>query len=120
MNKDYTNLEVWQQCRKLAKEIYNLTRSFPKDEMLRLANQLRRAVVSVPSNIADRGECQTSKDTIKFLPISPGSSYKVEIHFIALINQNDITKEEFETIFISIQSCKRLLNGFINYYRKLL
>jgi len=73
MNKEYTDLEVWQESRKLANLIYQLTKVFPKDELFGLTNQLRRCAVSVPSNIAEGCGRQTSKDTINFLHISRGS-----------------------------------------------
>jgi len=119
MNKEYTDLEVWQESRKLANLIYQLTKVFPKDELFGLTNQLRRCAVSVPSNIAEGCGRQTSKDTINFLHISRGSLYELETQCFIALDQQYITNEQFENIYKSIQSCKRLLNGFINYYRKL-
>lgn len=119
MNKEYTDLEVWKETRKLANHIYELTKFFPKEEQFGLTNQIRRAAVSIPSNIAEGCGRQTAKDTIHFLHISRGSLYEVETQCFVAMDQNYITKESFENIFSSIQICKRLLNGFINYYRKL-
>lgn len=107
MNKDYTDLEVWQESRKLVNHIYGLT------------NQIRRAVVSVSSNIAEGCGRQSAKDTINFLHISRGSLYEVETQCFVALDQQYITKEQFEKVYNSIQVCKGLLNGFINYYRKL-
>lgn len=119
MNKDYTDLEVWQESRKLANNIYDLTKLFPKEEQFGLTNQIRRAAVSIPSNIAEGCGRQTAKDTINFLHIARGSLYEVETQCFIAMDQKYITKEAFESLFNSILSCKRLLNGFINYYRKL-
>jgi four helix bundle protein len=119
MNKDYTDLEVWQESRKLVNHIYGLTRSFPKEEQFGLTNQIRRAGVSVSSNIAEGCGRQSAKDTINFLHISRGSLYEVETQCFVALDQQYITKEQFENVYNSIQVCKRLLNGFINYYRKL-
>ena len=105
MNKDYTDLEVWQESRKLANHIYELTKLFPK--------------VSISSNIAEGCGRQTGKDTINFLHISRGSLYEVETQCFLALDQQYISQEKFESIFKTIQSCKRLQNGFINYYRKL-
>ncbi len=120
MNKDYTDLEVWQISRMLAKEVYTITKTFPKEEQFGLTNQIRRAVVSVASNIAEGCGRQTAKDTINFLHISRGSLYEVETQCFIALDQNYLDKQKFEQIFSNIQICKRLLNGFINYYRKLL
>ncbi len=119
MSKEYTDLEVWQENRKLANQIYNLSKAFPKEEQFGLTNQIRRAAVSVPSNIAEGCGRQSSKDTVNFLHISRGSLYELETQCFIALDQQYITKEEFESVYNSIQSCKRLLNGFINYYRKL-
>ena len=119
MSKDYTNLEVWQESRKLVNTTYALTKSFPKEEQFGLTNQMRRAAVSIPSNIAEGCGRQTAKDTINFLHISRGSLYELETQCFVALDQQYMTKEQFENIFTSIQCCKRLLNGFINYYRKL-
>jgi four helix bundle protein len=119
MNKDYTDLEVWQESRKLANHIYGLTKLFPKEEQFGLTNQIRRAAVSVSSNIAEGCGRQHSKDTINFLHISRGSLYEMETQCFVALDQQYITQEQFEIVYNTIQVCKRLLNGFINYYRKL-
>ena len=119
MSKDYTNLEVWQESRKLVNTTYVLTKSFPKEELFGLTNQMRRAAVSIVSNIAEGCGRQTAKDTINFLHISRGSLYELETQCFVALDQKYFTDEQFEHINDSIQSCKRLRNGFINYYRKL-
>ena len=119
MSKDYTNLEVWQESRKLVNTTYVLTKSFPKEELFGLTNQMRIAAVSIVSNIAEGCGRQTAKDTINFLHISRGSLYELETQCFVALDQKYFTDEQFEHINDSIQSCKRLLNGFINYYRKL-
>ena len=119
MSKDYTNLEVWQESRKLVNTTYVLTKSFPKEELFGLTNQMRRAAVSIVSNIAEGCGRQTAKDTINFLHISRGSLYELETQCFVALDQKYFTDEQFEHINDSIQSCKRLRNGFINYYRKI-
>lgn len=64
MKKAYTDLDVWQRCRSLASLIYSLTKNFPKDELFGLTNQMRRAAVSVPSNIAEGCGRQHVNDAI--------------------------------------------------------
>ena len=116
---DYTKLEVWLEARKLTNTIYEISKAFPKDEQYGLTNQIRRCSVSVPSNIAEGCGRQTAKDTIQFLHISRGSLYELETQCFIAYDQKYISEEKFNVIFESIQSLKRLLNGFINYYRKL-
>jgi four helix bundle protein len=66
MGKQYTELDVWTKSRNLTNKIYEITKGFPKEEMFGLANQMRRAAVSVPSNIAEGCGRQYSKDAIQF------------------------------------------------------
>lgn len=116
---EYTKLEVWIESRKLANMIYDATKKFPKEELFALTNQMRRCAVSVPSNIAEGIGRRTSKDTINFLHISRGSLYELETQCYIAIDQKYIDENNFEIIFNQIQIGKKLLNGFINYYKKL-
>lgn len=64
---NYTDLDVWKYSRRLVKEVYILTKKFPKEEMYGLTNQVRRCSISVPSNIAEGIGRQSNKETIHFL-----------------------------------------------------
>ncbi len=120
IKKEYTELEVWQEARKLTNEIYSLTRNFPKDEVFGLTNQIRRASVSVPSNIAEGCGRSSTSDTVHFLHIARGSLHEVETQLFVALDQHYLNQNQFESVFELIKSCKRLLNGFINYYKKLI
>jgi four helix bundle protein len=117
---EYNKLEVWIEARKLTNLIYDLSKVFPKDEIYGLTNQMRRCSVSIPSNIAEGCGRQTSKDTINFLHISRGSLYELETQCYVALDQKYIDENNFNIVFNQMQSCKKLLNGFINYYKKLL
>lgn len=112
-------MDVWLESRKLANIIYNISKQFPKEEVYGLTNQMRRCAVSIPSNIAEGCGRQTSKDTIQFLHISRGSLYELETQCFIALDQKYINDVQFDETFELAQSCKRLLNGFINYYKKL-
>jgi four helix bundle protein len=116
---EYIKLDVWVETRKLANLIYDATKVFPKEEIFGLVNQLRRCAVSVPSNIAEGCGRQTAKDTINFLHISRGSLYELETQCYLALDQKYIDENNFTVIFNQIQTSKKLLNGFINYYKKL-
>lgn len=117
---EYNKLEVWVEARKLTNLVYEFSKVFPKDEIYGLTNQMRRCSVSIPSNIAEGCGRQTAKDTINFLYISSGSLYELETQCYVALDQKYIDENNFNIVFNQIQSCKKLLNGFINYYRKLL
>lgn len=116
---DYTKLDVWLESRNLTNLLYNISKGFPKEEMYGLTNQMRRCAVSIPSNIAEGCGRQTSNDTIHFLHISRGSLYELETQCFLALDQKYIDENQFSELFELIQTCKRLLNGFINYYKKL-
>ena len=75
---NYKKLDVWIISMETVKEIYNLTKLYPKEERYGLTNQTNRAAVSIPSNIAEGLGRNHKKDTIQFLHISRGSAYEVE------------------------------------------
>ena len=99
----HKDLRVWQQSIEMVTSIYLMTQSFPKEEIFGLTSQLRRASVSVPSNIAEGQQRSTTKDFLHFLCIAKGSTAE-------LITQLEITKELYPELNELIDS---LLNEYI-------
>ncbi len=116
-NKSFTELLVWQQGRLLTSMIYTLTKSFPKDELFGLSSQMRRAAVSIPSNIAEGCGRQTHRDTLQFLFIARGSLYELETQLYVALDQQYLSSTVCDEILLSITNCKKLLHGFINHYK---
>jgi four helix bundle protein len=114
---NYTELDVWKYSRNLVKEVYLLTKLFPKEELYALTNQIRRSAVSVPSNIAEGIGRQSNKETIQFLYIAKGSLQEVETQLYLSLDY--ISEENLNSILEKVTSNKKLLNGFINYFKKL-
>ena len=114
---EYTELEVWKEARVLVSSIYQVSKAFPKDEMYGLTSQIRRCAVSVPSKIAEGCGRRTSADTIQFLHIARGSLYELETQLYLAMDQNYLSKEEFSPLSKQILKCKKLINGFIKYYK---
>ncbi len=119
MMKEYTELEVWTEARKLTNMVYAISKNFPKNEIYGLTNQIRRCAISISSNIAEGCGRQTSKDTIHFLHIARGSLYELETQLLISNDQEYISSKEMDIFTVQIISCKKLLNGFINYYKRL-
>jgi four helix bundle protein len=115
---EYINLDVWRESRKLTNLVYDSTKNYPKEEIFGLTNQIRRCAVSVPSNIAEGCGRNISKETIHFLFIARGSLYELETQIYLSSDQNYLTEEKCTTTLNQIILCKKLLNGFINYYRQ--
>jgi four helix bundle protein len=114
---NYTELDVWKHSRGLVKRVYILSDSFPKDELYTLTNQVRRCSISIPSNIAEGIGRQSNKETIHFLYISRGSLFELETQLFLAFDLNYISKQQLENILEQVTSCKKLLNGFINYFK---
>ncbi len=95
-------------------------KQFPKEEMFALTNQMRRCVISIPSNIVEGSGRRTHKDTLQFLYISRGSLFQLETQNYLSFDQKFLDIEKFNEILKQIQLCKKLLNGFINYYKGLI
>ena len=94
----YKNLMVWQQAILLATEIYKLTSTFPKSEVYGLASQIRRAAVSIPSNIAEGYGRSTNTDLVHFLYMALGSSNEVDTQMVIAMNVGYITREQYEAM----------------------
>ena len=111
----FEELEVWQLSRKLVEEIYKVTNEghFKKDFALR--DQLRRAAISVISNIAEGFERRTKNELIQFLFISKGSSGEVRSQLYVSLDLNYITKDTFTDLFNLTEKVTRSLSGFIKY-----
>jgi four helix bundle protein len=93
--KTFEDLIIWQKGIELSKNIYLITKEFPAEERYGLANQIRRAVVSVPSNIAEGYGRRTSNDYRQFLHISLGSLYEVQTQLKIGYELNIISLENF-------------------------
>ncbi|AWX45247.1 hypothetical protein HME9304_02259 [Flagellimonas maritima] len=116
--KVYAELDIWKESRKLVSTIYTTTNEFSKEETYGLTGQMRRCAISVPSNIAEGYGRRTAPDTIQFLHIARGSLYELETQLYLALDFNYISKPKFNKIIGDIVSCKRLMNGFIKYFKK--
>jgi four helix bundle protein len=114
---NYNELDVWKECRKLVTKVYLLTKIFPSEEVYGLTNQVRRASISIISNIAEGTGRNTAKDILQFLYISRGSLFEAEAQFIIAKDLDYISEEELKEILLQFTTCKKLLNGFINYHK---
>lgn len=115
----YTELDVWKQSRELVNLVYSTTKLFPKEELYGLISQMRRSAISIPSNIAEGLGRNHTKDSIQFYFISRGSLYELETQSYLAYDQKFINEKQLSELLEQITTCKKLLNGFINYYQKL-
>ena len=113
---DHKDLDVWKKSMDLVELVYELTSKFPKDERFGLVSQMRRAAVSIPSNIAEGAARKGNKEFIQFLMIALGSLSELETQYLLAVRLKMADKNEiFETKMIDV---KKLLLGFRNYLMK--
>lgn len=112
---DYKQLKVWQKAMDLTMEIYRLVKFLPREETYALSDQLRRAVVSIPSNIAEGHGRGTDKEFIKFLWIARGSLLEVETQLIICNRLALIKVEESKFAQSLIVEVGKMLNALITY-----
>ncbi len=115
---EYIELNVWVKNRELTNAIYAITKKFPPDELYGIINQMRRAAISVISNIAEGCGRNHKNDSIHFFYIARGSLFELEAQCYISFDQDFVNKTEFLKLINLISECKKILNGFINYFEK--
>ena len=109
--KTHKDLKIWQRSVALVTRVYAITEMFPKSEMWGLTNQIRRASVSVPSNIAEGSGRRSDKELVQFLHIASGSLAELETQFIIAKNLGFITNNEYSDIEQDIQEIIRMVSA---------
>ena len=115
---DFEKLEVWQDAKKLVKEIYLLTNCFPKSEQFGIISQLRKSALSVSLNIAEGKGRYHKKEFIQFLYLARGSLYET-IALIKIIPELNLANtQQTEPLLISCRQILSKLSGLINYLKE--
>lgn len=115
--KTHKDLDVWKDSITLAEKVYSVTAKFPKSEIFGLTSQMRRAAISIPSNIAEGAARQTNKEFIQFLYIALGSCAELDTQLILSeklsfsVGDHSYLKDEIERIM-------RMINGLIRNLRE--
>lgn len=109
----FRDLKVWMRSMDLVERIYGLSAGFPKDERFGLTAQIRRACVSVPSNIGEGARRKRRKAFLHHLDIAIGSLAEVEVQLEIALRLRFVSNEEYERIQPSVDEISRMLNGLI-------
>ena len=115
--KTHKDLDVWKKSVSLVTSIYEVTKTFPNDEIYGLTNQTRRSSVSIPSNIAEGSARQGDKEFAHFLYISLGSLSELETQLIIANNLNYLSLKDYDSVITSLEEIRRMLLGLIKYVR---
>lgn len=114
----FEKLNAWQEAKKLVVDVYHLLDNFPQIEKYALCDQIRRAITSVPSNIAEGSGRRSLKEQIHFLEISYGSLMETYNQLLIAIELTYITEESVEAIKPRIDDVAKMINGLCNSYSK--
>ena len=116
--RNFNDLIVWQKARGMVKAIYQGTRDFPPEELYGLTAQLRRAAVSVPSNIAEGYGRGGRKEYVRFLRTARGSLYEVQTQLLLAQDLGFLSPTKAEELMQSAARCCQLLNGLLRSLAK--
>ena len=116
--KTYMDLLIWKKSMDFVTVIYSATAKFPKSEMLGLTSQIRRAAVSIPSNIAEGYGRKSRAELIRFCQIAMGSLFEAQTQVILSHKLVFIMEPDFLSIFNSAKEIERMLSSFIDSLKK--
>lgn len=114
MIKHFTDLKVWQEGHCLVLDLYKLTKKFPRDEQFGIVSQLRRAAVSVTSNIAEGYRRYFYKEKIRFYYMTRGSLSEIQNLLIIVRDLQYIDNKEFQDFYRHSEKVLAIINGLIN------
>jgi four helix bundle protein len=113
----FTDLDAWKEARALVKLIYECTLQFPKEEMYNLQSQIRRAAISIPSNIAEGCGRNHPKDILRFYYIARGSVYELETQLYLAFDLSYIEEQHLNLLLEKLKKIRILLAGLIKYQK---
>jgi len=116
--QSYKDLEVWQKAVDLVTSVYVVTKQFPKEELYTLTSQIRRAAISIPSNIAEGRGKRSTRDFMRYLNIAYGSAAELETQLVIARNLDYISQKTVEPLFEKIARINRMINGMLSGLEK--
>lgn len=118
MYSSFMELDVWKECRKLRQMVSALCKKFPSDEKYKLTDQILRSSKSPCANIAEGHGRYHYQENIQFCRIARGSVTETHNHLTDALDEKYILEEDYTTTVEQINSCIRLINGYINFLQK--
>lgn len=112
MQENYQKLEVWKKSMELVTNVYALVKKLPKEETFALSDQMRRAAVSMPSNIAE-GQSRGTKEFIQFLKVARGSQSELETQLLICERLNYLTRGDIESSLNLLEEISKMVSSLI-------
>ena len=114
----FEDIEAWQRAWELTREIYTISNKGPFSKDFGLRGQVRRASVSIMSNIAEGFERGGTKEFVQFLSVAKGSSGELRSQLYVALDQGYLNEDVFDWLFTTALETSRMISGLINYLRK--
>ncbi|MBC8756587.1 four helix bundle protein [Kordia sp. YSTF-M3] len=115
--RDFRKLDVWKSAIDLVADVYEILEQLPDVEKFGLRSQISRAVVSIPSNIAEGSAKDSQKDFARFLKIGLGSAFEIETQFVICMRLSYISDEDGTLIIEKIQTLQKRINSLVKYVK---
>lgn len=115
--RKFQDLQIWHRSHALTLEIYQATKSFPKEEVYGLTSQMQRSSSSIPTNIAEGCGRNSNPDFARFLTIAMGSSAELEYQLILSRDLDYISLADFNTLFDDLTEIRKMINNFLKAVR---
>lgn len=109
---NFKELKIWRDSMGITKEIYQVTSNFPKHEQYGLIQQMRKAAVSIPSNIAEGCGRGSDPQLAHFLDIAQGSAFELETQLYLANELNFLSKDEMNTLATKLTTLQKMIDGF--------
>ncbi len=114
----HKDLEVYKKSIEFVKDIYQITAKYPREEQFGLVSQMRRAAVSIPSNIAEGNARFSDRDTSRFVDMALGSLAEVDTQLLLSLELNFIAKVEYSYLLVKVQNIQALLVGLRKFFKR--
>ena len=118
MKHNFKNLNIWKRSRKLVKDVYLTTKTFPPEEKFGLVSQMNRAAISIPSNIAEGCGRGTDAQLVYFLDIANGSNCELETQFYLAYDIGFISEKALNKLTDEITQIRRMIISFSNKHKR--
>ncbi|MFH1197217.1 MAG: four helix bundle protein [bacterium] len=116
--QDYRKLSVWEKAHRLVVDLNKVTKNYPKEELFVLTSQIRRAAISIPSNIAEGCGRKSKTEFLRFLDIAFGSANELEYQIFLSFELEYISNESFENLNHRMDVIKKMLSGLMQKISK--
>jgi four helix bundle protein len=116
--RDFRRLEVWRRSRGLTADVYRLTATFPPEERYGITAQMRRAVISIPSNLAEGAGRSTDRDFARFIDLAQGSAFELESQLTLCVDLGLAIESSTGEILDEVRQLQRMLHGLAESLRQ--